>query len=513
MNRNSELSETDRIIESSLSSQKQHVHQGALISEHRKIRLENIVYLLALAISVAIWFSAIGSPLWLDEALSYWKISRGFSRIFVRTDISLPTYYVILWVTKTLFGSSEIVLRIPSVLAMLAATYVLYRSAREFFAQDVALIATIFFCLHPIVAFAAIDARPYAFGILTVNCAFLCLLLWMRTHALKYAIGFGIAAASIFYFHYLLSVVLLAFALIFAAVKGREWKSFARQTAAAFVAFTLMMLPVVPRLLLLFQTGQSHVFSDSPHIEDLIATFDMGKLLVLFGITALLAAACRKAAVPENEPEMTGWVCLLMAFIPIGILYGVSVLTPIHVFVERWRLEAIPGIALCWGLLISRINSKAIRVIFCVAMVASTVAGVTWSIYTPHGYTWKYAIEAANASTANDHAPLLICSDVPESNVSKTPGEVSSSGVLAQLSYYRVISPVLPLPRALNQETMSKVHKFLATAVPARRRFLVVGFLPSWSTIRWIKIVTKDLYTPKTVGVYDGVTVVEFIPR
>ena len=69
------------------------------------------------------WFSSIQSALWLDETISYWEISGGFGQIWGRQDVSFPAYFYILWATKALFGSSEAVLRIPSVLAMLGATY------------------------------------------------------------------------------------------------------------------------------------------------------------------------------------------------------------------------------------------------------------------------------------------------------------------------------------------------------------------------------------------------------
>src|SRR5260370_39738831 len=87
--------------------------------------LSFFVYALAVLVALAIWFLAVRAPLWLDETASYWSISGGFRQIWARSvEInSFPAYYYILWLTNVVFGSKEAVLRIPSILAMLGATY------------------------------------------------------------------------------------------------------------------------------------------------------------------------------------------------------------------------------------------------------------------------------------------------------------------------------------------------------------------------------------------------------
>src|SRR5580658_7714384 len=96
-------------------------------------------YGLALLACLSVWFLAIRAPLWTDETLSYWQIAGGFKQIWSRSiqGNSFAAYAYVLWLTKVLFGSSEFVLRIPSIIAMLAAVYLFYRCARELFAWDV----------------------------------------------------------------------------------------------------------------------------------------------------------------------------------------------------------------------------------------------------------------------------------------------------------------------------------------------------------------------------------------
>lgn len=482
----------------------------------RDVSARNIVLILVLCASVVSWLSTIRSPLWLDETISYWQISGGFRQIWARQGLSFPAYSYILWATKSLFGSTEVVLRMPSILAMLAAAYLLYHIAREFSGFDVAVIVTVVFCLHPIVAFAAADARPYAFGVLTLNCAILSFLRWTKTNSSRYAMLFGISAAGIFYFHYLFGVILAAFAFILIGTRDREWRLFAPQFAVTCVLFVVAMMPVVSRLAYLFRTGPTHVFANSPRSADLLLTIAPGVIVPLFVGALFVAALLGKVGNSDEETEFAKLSSLLMAGVPLITLYSVSSLTNMHVFVERYRLVAIPGIALCWGLLVSCLRSSVIRLSFCVALVAFTLGRFSFSTFSmenPHGYTWKYALEVANEKAAPDNAPLLLCSDLPESNFESMPADVTSSGFFAPVSYYKVNSPVVPLPREFNKEAALQVKKFLATAIPGRRRFLLLAYFPSSRTIDWITMITKDSYEPRKVGTYDGVTVMEYVPR
>src|ERR1700728_5397742 len=123
------------------------------------------IYALALALSISIWFIAIRAPLWLDETVSIYLIQGGFAGIMSRQVWpDAPAYSCLLWLWTKAMGTGELMLRISSVLPMLAAVYLLYLAARELFDRDVALIAAIVFCLHPIIIFATIDIRTYAFA-------------------------------------------------------------------------------------------------------------------------------------------------------------------------------------------------------------------------------------------------------------------------------------------------------------------------------------------------------------
>jgi mannosyltransferase len=478
-----------------------------------RIQAHKLVYGAALLAAIANWFVAIRAPLWFDEGISYAQISGGLSQIYARAGGSFPGYSYFLWTYTQLFGTAEIVLRIPSIVAMLAATYVLYRCARELFFREAALVTTTVFALHPIVVFASIDVRQYAFAILAVNIACWRLLIWCRTESLRNAMLFGASSALIFYFHTLFGIVLLPLTMYLLLEKRHRWKLVASQLAAAVATFAVLMVPIVPRLLHVSNNRVQHVFAAEPVFNDVLFTIGPDHLfLVLFGVLLLAVAAIRSFSVFDLGPGATR-LPLLLGVLPLASFYTVSVLTPLHIFVSRYLLVCVPGIALCWGLVVSRIRWQLAMSAFCALAVATAMIGVNSPRRATHGYTWKHALQAAETNTARDHAPLLICNDIPESNFAPLPATATNDGMWAPIGYYKVSSPVVPLPRAWNVDAALQVRRFLASAAPNKQRFLVLAFEASWPNIDWIKGMTKKDYVSREIGNYEGVRVVEFRPK
>src|ERR1019366_5820211 len=94
-----------------------------------------------------------------------------------------------------------------------------------------------------------------------------------------------------------------------------------------------------------------------------------GQLLVLAGVI-LLAAVARQLLTPSREMLGKLLLCVSLALVPTLCLNAISVSTAVHVFIPRYLLVAVPGIALCWGGLCSLIDSRTFRSFFYFAFVA-----------------------------------------------------------------------------------------------------------------------------------------------
>ena len=475
-----------------------------------------IIYALAVLVSISLWFIAIRAPLWLDETGSYWQIAKGFWQIPSRQGgLSFPAYSCVLWFFTKILGTSEIALRVPSILAMLGAAYLLYRAARELFDQDVAFITTVLFCVHPVIIFAAIDVRPYAFAALAINAAIFALVRLRQSDSNWLAAALGVAAAFIVYFHFLFAVILPVLLVCLLALALGLGKTSWRQVGIALAAFAVAILPVIPGLLYMFRTRGAHVFDVPPGMGELGWTLAPGWMVYILAATALAATATRRFNLERRVDSWRVLLCASVGLVPILVLYGVSVWTPLHIFVYRHRVVAIPGIALYWALMMSRVDSRAIRVAFCVAVVGTTAYQYLSSpLYRLHAYSWKYALEFAEKNASADHAPMLICSDFPEADHELMPTEnAKESALLAQLSYYKVSGPVIALPRTLNQEAIRVASNFLQDPSQRQQRFLVLAYEFSHGILDWLAANASATYDVRLLGRFDGVAVVEFKPR
>jgi Dolichyl-phosphate-mannose-protein mannosyltransferase len=480
-------------------------------------RVQYTIYGLVLALSISIWFIAIRAPLWLDETVSIYLIQGGFAGIMSRQVWpDAPTYSCLLWLWTKAMGMGEIALRISSVLPMLGAVYLLYRAARELFDRDVALIAAIVFCLHPIIIFASIDIRPYAFAALAINSSILALVHLRHNRSNWLAALFGFSAACIVQFQLLFAAILPALAICFVALKIADRKTLWRQLGVALVVFGFAFLPVIPRLQYMAHTSGMHVFSPAPSLLELGSTLTLKGLAAILVVGVLVAAATRKLDLRSRAEGWTILLCTSLALVPILLLYAVSVGTSVHVFVPRYRLVAVPGIALCWALVANRIDSRALRLLVCTTVMAATAAiHLTTPFLRQHQYSWKYALEFAEKNASADDAPVLICSDIPESDHMSMPvgPAILESGILPPLSYYQLSVPVTPLPRALNDEAMRDGSTFLRQQSQRHGRFLALAFVESYPTLDWLRNQAGGTYNVRDLGAFDGVKVLEFAPR
>jgi hypothetical protein len=484
--------------------------------EEKTSAFSKVIYPVALLASLSIWSLALRAPLWLDETLSYWQVSGGFWRIWSRSE-QMPSsigYLYTLWFAKSILGSQEIALKIPSTLAMLGAVYFLFRAARELFDQEIAFFACIFFCLEPNVVFAATDARPYAFALLATNFAIFVFIRWMTHHEMRQAILFGAAAAVILYFHYLFGAILPAFAIYYLAVRYRSINADARQLWAVLASFTVLALPLLFRVAGLYHTRDTHIVQELPPQWIALNTLVPMQTLIGFMAAVFLAALVRKVKLPGHECFPAILLCPLLALVPAGILVAVSTVTPLHLVIPRYFLVVAPGSALTWALLTTRIDSRLLRQIFCVGLVAITVFECYCSPNSrKHELSFKQAHQLVNANVAKDRAPVLTCSAFIESNFEPLPTDLSSENALvSQLSYYPIDASVVLLPFSLNNETARIGGQAVLTGEQGHRRFLAVGAPECYPTIGWLASSSRGAFTAKPIGDFNGIVVVEFRP-
>ncbi|MDT5025267.1 MAG: mannosyltransferase [Micromonosporaceae bacterium] len=236
-----------------------------------------------------------GAPgLWMDE-LATWGMATSSWRenwsIVHWTDVTDAPYYLLMRAWAELFGTSDLALRAPSMLAMTAAAAVIGALGARLFAPRTGLVAGVIFALLPTSTRYAQEARPYALTLLAAALATLLLVLATDQAGFWRFAAYG-ASASIVGLSHVVALLLLA---------GHGWAVFAFRRKVAgrwLVAAFIGALPAAGLLWL----GERHAAAMTriPDLSLFTATpkelFGATALSVVLVVLALFSLPLRYAA-------------------------------------------------------------------------------------------------------------------------------------------------------------------------------------------------------------------------
>ena len=156
--------------------------------------------------------------LWWDEGRNIFFAGIDWAsaaELAVRSgDVNPPIYRVVLGSWMYLAGSSPFVVRLPSVFFGLVAVALVYRLAKDFYAERVAVIAVAMTVIAPPLVYYSQEAKGYS---LVVMCAVCSVWLWIRLHRRSLAIrssaewvSFGIVTLFFVGSHYFAALFLFS---------------------------------------------------------------------------------------------------------------------------------------------------------------------------------------------------------------------------------------------------------------------------------------------------------------
>ncbi|MBB2944305.1 mannosyltransferase [Actinoplanes lutulentus] len=161
-------------------------------------------------------------------------------------DAVFGFYYVFLHFWSDIAGTSEVALRLPSIVAMAGGVAVAAELGRRLFSPAVGLTTGLILCLIPNTSRYAAEARPYAFACFFSVLAMLLLVAAVRRgHAYRW-VGYGLSVALLGLSHLLALTTLVAHAALIAMVMWRRRRR--RRTLALTWGGTVCvaLLPVLP---------------------------------------------------------------------------------------------------------------------------------------------------------------------------------------------------------------------------------------------------------------------------
>ena len=298
---------------------------------------------------------------WRDETATLDAEARSVPallRMLADVDAVHGAYYLLMWPIVHTFGTAEIVLRLPSLLAMTAAAAGVAALGRRLHSPRAGLLAGLVFALLPQVSRYAQEGRSYAF---VLACAVLASYLLVRAvdePSRRRWSGYGCAVAALGLLN-LFGLLLLAGHTVFLLAGHRtllrRWC-----TVAA-----LACLPALPVVVLAWQQRDQLGFLTAP---DPTAPGDLTVWLAGSTGSLALVSVLIGLGLRSRTGVATAWLALpWLVAPPVLLLAAAEVAMP--VYLERYVTYCLPALALPVGVGLAGI-SLAPRLIALLLMAA-----------------------------------------------------------------------------------------------------------------------------------------------
>jgi hypothetical protein len=467
------------------------------------------IYAAFLALIVArLWIVPLRDGFWIDETGTIWSIQGGLRNILTRCALwpaQSPAYSFVAWLMYKIKGPNEFLIRLPSLVAMALATYLLYRLAIRLIGRPAAWPSVILFASFGAVAFAAGDARPYAIATVAAIGAVLFLVRWLDTGRRLDGLCYCVLASLSVHMHFLFATAFLIH-LVYAVYRSRNEKRVSiAQLFLAAATIGVLLIPFVFHMLALMKTAQSHSFAGTPTGTDFFTLLAppvvvgsvLGALLLMFLAKKPLSFA------PVHLDDSSLVLLVSWALIPMSVLYSASVFTSLKVFLPRYTLPTEAGLALLGGWLLSSISPPKMRAAAVGGIVLATLVSAPSAAFS-HGGDWRAAMASVRSTVGTSDMPVLVRADFPESEpFDWLHDEARKSYLFAPLGVYPAAGDVIPLPMHPNEASSVYLNE-LVPRLERSDRFLLVNMgdpgYQNWLLGR----LSPDGFVRRRVGSFGG---------
>ncbi|MGW5667923.1 glycosyltransferase family 39 protein [Micromonospora sp. NPDC003776] len=302
-----------------------------------------------------------GAPGLGTEELATWRAATSSWRdawsALGSGDAAGTPYHLLIRAWAEAFGSSDVALRVPSVLAMIAAAALVGAAATRMFSPDTGLLAGLIFAVLPTSTRYAQEAQPYALALLGAALA-----TWLLLSALdrpdRWRLAAYAGAVAVLGLCHVVALLLLA---------GHGWAvyAFRRRVAGRWLAAASVgALPAAVLLWLVVRDGGRIAPAARPGLTVLAATpaavFGVAALAGLLLVLALFSLPLRYAAA-----VFTAW-----AVVPPVVLLLVAQATPI--WSAQGLLFTLPAWATLGAAALSRVRARwSVAVLAVIAVIGA----------------------------------------------------------------------------------------------------------------------------------------------
>ena len=486
--------------------------------------------LLALAV-VRLWLMPLGSSFWIDEMATVFVARHGAAdpSLAVAPQVALSIYYYLPRWAAALLGPSEVVYRLPSVLAMAIAVSLVARIAARLIHPQAAWFAAFACVAISGIDYQAVDARPYGLGTCVAAAGVLFLVRWLDEGSWREGLLFALFAALLWRVHLIFWPFYLVFAgYAVARILRRETRVGWLQAVAIFGLTGLSLVPVLVDALALFREAQAHVIVKPPSLHELEHSLRWNVVAICAAgawIWSRLGRRAGESPAPPPPPEVgqairlpaTSWLLFLAWWLCQPVcLFAFSHFTGNSVFVRRYLFLMLPGAALTATAAVAHFTRPAhLNRLAAVLGVAALIALGDWGqLWPAHEHSdWRGAARMID-DLAGPDTPVICPSPFIEARPPVWRPDYAMPGFLySHLPVYPIGGKTYLFPFETSPEAERYAADLARGPLSSSPRFLLYG--GNGATRFWRKWFTAR---PELAGwssvrlLYGDVDVVVFAP-
>ena len=424
----------------------------------------------------------LSSSFWIDEIGTAFVVHQGpaDASLAVAPQVPQSIYYALPRASEALLGFSEIAYRLPSILAMGLALFLIARLAARLIHPQAGWFAA-FACLALRGNnYYAADARPYALGACVAAASLMFLVRWLDSAKWREAILFAVFAALLWRVHLIFWPFYLLFAL-YSVVRlaSSDTRVTWFEAGIVFALLGLALLPVLANALALFREAKAHVIARAPSLRDLVDSLKYGLIFQCGAGAWLLHRLFRWDAKTSPLPRASlvliigWWLCQPLC------LFAFSWLTGSSVFVSRYLSLALPGAVLVATLAASRFIPAAYWKPLSVAMGVGVLLvlgqwGQVWQRH--HNSDWRAAAANVNELAISSDMPVICPSPFIEARAPVWRPDYQLPGFLyAHLLIYPIHGTPYLFPFETSPEAERYAIRLSNQTLSGSGRFLLFG--------------------------------------
>jgi mannosyltransferase len=409
------------------------------------VKIRNINILFALLAIITAWIPQLPTALFVDEAATHWMIRDGWYEALHRS-LLIPgqssLYAVLLSFWSRLFGTSEVALRIPSVIAGALVCVLLHIFSYLRRSPGIKL-ASALIILAPTFAFASTLARPYGLGLFFSVAAIVIAQFGMERSIRMLIYISGVVASLSIYCHItFLAVVPALLLVIFQSSHGIAAK---KEAGRLLLTVALCAAPV---LLHHFNLKESSIKEVAVihEIPSAIAVFwylnSVPIALVCGWLIAIKLCVSRKERMlnPGYGRDLSFGLVLYLSSKFLALVAAIAI-NPTLMLARYCALSTI-GETIVAASLVTAIAQPLLRRVLTIIFAVSAI--LPWLFVTPPDTAWLPVVTETKRYVNSEGCDVFAEVGFAESrHVSLLTREPERSFIRAPLEYYHLLPATL----------------------------------------------------------------------